>query len=113
MFNIFESITKRLAEAWQSDEPSGRGHKYRCQCGRPVFFRNSLCLGCKSALGYEPELAQVRALEPGPQPDTWKIARPGGRRAAVAALRELRLAGRLQLAGAGRGRGDRSAAPAG
>lgn len=73
MASIFESITKRLAEAWKSDEPSGRGHNYRCQCGRPVFFRNSLCLGCNSVLGYEPESAQVRALQPGTDPDTWKF----------------------------------------
>lgn len=73
MSNIFETITKRLAEAWRIEEPSGRGHSYRCQCGRPVFFRNSLCLGCKTPLGYEPDLAQVLALEPGPDANTWKI----------------------------------------
>lgn len=73
MFSIFESIAKRLAEAWRSEQPSGRGHSYRCQCGRPVFFRNSLCLGCNTPLGYEPELAQLRALKPGPEPDTWLL----------------------------------------
>ena len=71
---LFESITRRLAEAWRSDEPSGRGHSYRCICERPVFFYNSVCLGCSAQLGYEPELAQVRALEPGAKPDTWHIA---------------------------------------
>ena len=73
MVNIFETITKRLVEAWRSDEPTGRGHSYRCSCGRPVFFRNSQCLGCKAALAYEPELAQVRAIEQGSAPDTWKL----------------------------------------
>jgi hypothetical protein len=73
MFNFFEAITKRLAETWKSEEPSGRGHKYQCQCGRPVFFRNSLCLGCNSPLGYEPEMAQVRALQPGPDLGTWRL----------------------------------------
>ena len=29
--------------------------RFRCDCGRPVYFRNSLCLGCKSPLGFEPE----------------------------------------------------------
>ena len=42
-------------------------------CGRPVYFRNSLCLGCRAPLGYEPELLEVRALRPGPKPDTWKL----------------------------------------
>lgn len=73
MLSIFETITKRLTEAWRSEEPTGRGHSYRCNCGRPVFFRNSLCLGCKSHLGYEPSLRQVRALEPGPEADTWML----------------------------------------
>lgn len=73
MTGIFDWVTQRLAEAWRSDQPSGRGHAYRCQCDRPVFFRNSLCLGCKSQLGYEPQLAQVRAMAAGPQPDTWKL----------------------------------------
>ncbi len=73
MINIFESISKRLAEAWRSEEPSGRGYKYRCQCGRAIFFRNNLCLGCKSALGYEPEEGQAFALQPGPDTGTWKL----------------------------------------
>ncbi|HTQ39749.1 MAG TPA: putative zinc-binding metallopeptidase [Pirellulales bacterium] len=73
MASIFEAITKRLAEAWRSEEPAGRGHSYRCSCGRPVFFRNSQCLACKAALGYEPELAQVRALQQGSTVDTWKL----------------------------------------
>jgi len=73
MISFFEAITKRLAEAWKSEEPSGRGQKYRCQCGRPIFFQNSFCLGCNSVLGYEPDLRQVRALQPGPEPNTWKL----------------------------------------
>ena len=73
MTGIFEMVTQRLAEAWRIDEASGRGHSYRCQCGRPVFFRNSLCLGCKSPLGYEPETGRVTALEAGPDATTWKL----------------------------------------
>lgn len=71
---LLENITQRLTEAWRSGEPSGRGHSYQCACGRPVFFRNSLCLGCKAPLGYEPELAQVRALAPGKKANTWQLA---------------------------------------
>ncbi len=72
MFNVFEYVTTRLAEAWRSDQPTGRGHSYRCQCGRPVYFRNSLCLACQTPLGYEPGEGQIRPLEPGSQPNTWK-----------------------------------------
>ncbi|HTU27268.1 MAG TPA: putative zinc-binding metallopeptidase [Pirellulales bacterium] len=71
MSNIFEYITRRLGEAWRSDEPSGRGQAYRCDCGRPIFFRNSLCLGCQSPLAFEPDIQQVCTLLPDEQPDTW------------------------------------------
>lgn len=73
MINIFESVVTRLTEAWRSEEPSGRGQSFRCDCGRPVYFRNSLCLGCKAPLGYEPDSLQVRALLAGPKPDIWRI----------------------------------------
>ena len=73
MLNIFESVTKRLVEAWKWNEPSGRRDAYTCQCGRPVYFDNSLCLGCKTPLGYEPELQRVLALFRGPEPGTWTI----------------------------------------
>src|SRR5579871_2777694 len=48
--------------------------RYFCRCGRPVFFRNSVCLACKTPLGYEPHLRQVFALAPGSQLDTWELA---------------------------------------
>jgi hypothetical protein len=73
MTNVFESIIKRLAETWRPDQPSGRGYSYHCSCGRPVYFRNSLCLGCKSPLGFDPESQEVCALVPGPKPDTWRL----------------------------------------
>src|ERR1700688_4456198 len=47
---------------------------YRCQCQRPVFFRNSQCLGCSAALGYEPQLGEVFPLSFGPRPNTWWLA---------------------------------------
>jgi hypothetical protein len=72
MFNVFEYVTSRLAEAWRSDQPTGRGHSYRCQCGRPVYFRNSLCLACQTPLGYEPGEGQLLPLVAGSQPGTWK-----------------------------------------
>ncbi|MCR9115429.1 MAG: putative zinc-binding peptidase [bacterium] len=73
MLNIFESITKRLVDAWKSDEPPERRNSFRCRCGRPVYFHNSVCLGCDSPLGYEPELQQVCALATGSKPRTWKL----------------------------------------
>lgn len=73
MLSIFETITKRLVEAWKSDEPSGRRNAFNCSCGRPIYFRNSICLACKAPIGFQPELQQVRALVPGQVPDTWKL----------------------------------------
>lgn len=74
MKTLVENIALRLAEVWRSPELPRRGHTYRCQCGRPVFFRNSQCLACKAALGYEPDCAEVRALLPGPASGTWLLS---------------------------------------
>src|SRR5438105_2122869 len=73
MLNIFESITRRLVDAWRADEPSGRRSSFSCSCGRPIFFDNSLCLGCKASLGYEPGIQQVRSLTPASEQGTWKL----------------------------------------
>ena len=73
MLNIFEAITRRLAEAWKSDEPSNRRSAFRCRCGGPVYFYNSVCLGCNAPLGYVTDLQQVCALSPGAEPETWKL----------------------------------------
>lgn len=72
MASIFEAITRRLVEAWKNDEPVARSRSYRCRCDRAVFFRNSICLGCKAPLGYEPDVGQIVALKPGAARGTWK-----------------------------------------
>lgn len=51
--------------------PRLAGRAYRCQCGCPVFFRNSTCLACGTPLGYEPAQARLLPLMSGEQPDTW------------------------------------------
>jgi hypothetical protein len=45
---------------------------YQCRCAGRIFFRNSLCLACKSQLGYLPDEGRVVALDPGPAPGTWR-----------------------------------------
>jgi len=37
---------------------------YSCACGRPVFFRNSECLACRRALGYDAHRGALLALDP-------------------------------------------------
>ena len=41
---------------------------YRCQCGQPVFFRNSQCLACGTPLGYDCERATLLPLMPAKLP---------------------------------------------
>ncbi len=73
MMSIFETITKRLLEAWNSEEPSKGRSAFRCRCERPIYFQNSLCLGCQAPLGYIPDLQLLCSLTPAPQPETWII----------------------------------------
>jgi hypothetical protein len=78
MANIFESITKLLSEVWRPSDALRRGLSFQCRCGRPVYFRNSLCLGCQTPLGFDPATLRVVALEAGPAPATWKKAESSG-----------------------------------
>ncbi|MES2361540.1 MAG: putative zinc-binding metallopeptidase [Pseudomonadota bacterium] len=57
--------------------PTLAGRAYRCQCGCPVFFRNSECLACGTPLGYDPEQARLLPLMPGATPDSWVIWQSG------------------------------------
>ena len=56
--------------------PTLAGRAYKCQCGCPVFFRNSECLACGTPLGYDPERAKLLPLMNGNQPDTWVVWSP-------------------------------------
>jgi len=47
---------------------------YKCRCGSLIFFRNSFCLNCHTALGYDPVIGMVVPLDAGPQPNTWIAA---------------------------------------
>lgn len=51
--------------------PGQRVRAFNCQCGSPVFFRNSVCLSCGTALGYDPARAQLLPLSPTDEPDVW------------------------------------------
>lgn len=74
MGTLVENITVLLAETWRSPGEPRRGNTFRCHCGRPVFFRNSMCLACGAPLGYEPGLGRIHALLAGPRPGTWRLA---------------------------------------
>ena len=53
--------------------PTLAGRAYRCHCGSPVFFRNSECLTCGTPLGYDPAMARLIPLMPGPTDGTWVL----------------------------------------
>ncbi len=51
---------------------------FRCRCGRPVFFRNDVCLACATPLGYDPELVLLRPLAPTRDAQVWRAMRTRG-----------------------------------
>ena len=57
--------------------PTLAGRAYRCQCGCPVFFRNSACLACGTPLGFDPEQARLLPLVAGVAPETWVVWHDG------------------------------------
>jgi hypothetical protein len=46
--------------------------RYHCQCGNPVFFRNSTCLVCATPLGYDTALGLLIPLATGERPGEWE-----------------------------------------
>ncbi len=50
---------------------------YQCQCGRPVFLGNTMCLACKTPLGYVTEKLGVVPIAPavfeGAEPNTYTV----------------------------------------
>ena len=46
--------------------------RYNCQCGNPIFFRNSSCLACKAQLGYDSELGLLVSVKPAQLEGTWE-----------------------------------------
>ncbi|MEP6504142.1 MAG: putative zinc-binding metallopeptidase, partial [Betaproteobacteria bacterium] len=57
--------------------PSAR-RAFRCRCGRPIFFRNDVCLACGTPLGYDPALVLLRPLAPTRDPQVWRAMRTRG-----------------------------------
>ena len=59
-----------LSTGWRHDAANANPPEaavtssYRCRCGRAVFFRNSQCVACGTALGYDPVRSLVLPLLP-------------------------------------------------
>lgn len=58
-------------------KPVAADRAYFCRCGRPVFFRNSVCLACHTPLGFAPHLRHVYPLKPANQAGLWQIDQRG------------------------------------
>jgi hypothetical protein len=52
---------------------SRHARSYQCRCGNRIFFRNTLCLACRSQLGYLPDEGRMAALDHGASPDAWRV----------------------------------------
>ncbi|MET0382801.1 MAG: putative zinc-binding metallopeptidase [Burkholderiaceae bacterium] len=81
----------RRAPAPRTPTPTA-SRAFRCRCGRPIFFRNDVCLGCGAPLGYDPELVLLRPLAPTREPAVWKAMRTRGVGAAAPLLSYRRCA---------------------
>lgn len=74
LMNLFDSLLDELAAYWKKPRGPRSKRAFRCECERPVFFRNSRCLGCEAPLGYEPERGELRTLKPGGRDGRWRLA---------------------------------------
>ncbi|MGV8919864.1 MAG: zinc-binding metallopeptidase family protein [Pseudomonas sp.] len=73
MFQYFEQLTSRIAAPFVG-EAKRDSKVWQCHCGQSIFFRNSQCLACSSALGYLPQQGKMAALEPTSEFNTWRLA---------------------------------------
>jgi hypothetical protein len=71
------AFTRRLVPTLLTSTPTAR-RAFRCRCGRPIFFRNAMCLACKTPLGYDPDLVLLRPLAPTRDPQVFRAMRTRG-----------------------------------
>jgi len=76
MHDLGEPLDKGLGTQFkQRDQRVARhARSYQCRCGNRIFFRNTLCLVCKSQLGYLPDEGRLAAWDSGCAPGTWRAA---------------------------------------
>ncbi|MGX1173991.1 zinc-binding metallopeptidase family protein [Pseudomonas sp. R151218B TE3479] len=72
MYRFFEQLSSRIAAPFMGDR-SRNSKVWSCRCGQSLFFRNSQCLACLAALGYQPEQSRLSSLQPAEQPGTWTL----------------------------------------
>jgi len=75
MKNLYDAVAQVMSTEWKGRDAAAHRHSraFRCRCGNHIFFRNSLCLNCRSPLGYLTERAQVVPLDPGSATGRWRV----------------------------------------
>jgi hypothetical protein len=71
-----ENLMQRILASWTPRKGRYIAHAraHACRCGRTILFRESVCRGCGTPLGFEPRLRKLGALAPGAREGTWHLA---------------------------------------
>ncbi|MFC3609259.1 zinc-binding metallopeptidase family protein [Stutzerimonas tarimensis] len=70
---FFAALGRRLADPSRRARNAAQKPLDQCTCGQPIFFGNSHCLNCQSALGYLPAYGKVATLAPTELPYRWRL----------------------------------------
>jgi len=71
--NPYDSLARLMPSIQRRPDASRYSRAFKCQCGRPVFFRNSLCTACSTPLGYLTSRGAVVPLTPGSTEGHWRV----------------------------------------
>ncbi len=100
MDGFLSRLGRQIADRWHTPRQPRTPRAYRCLCGAAVFFRNSGCLSCGRALGFDPAGRMLLALEPDREDASlWLEARPASALHLRAARRWRRCANAVSAAG--------------
>lgn len=75
MAGLLDRILSQLSSHWKVRRTPRSKRAYHCDCGRLAFFLAHECPNCGGALGYEPDIGDLRSLTAGTLAETW---RPSG-----------------------------------
>lgn len=73
MKHLFETVRTRLGLVRQARAAPTTQRSFQCECGRPVFFRNSRCVTCHRPLAYEPDSSQMLWQDESQPVPTWLL----------------------------------------